>query len=115
MPIYEYQCERCGARREIIVRAGAEPRPRCADCRRRMRRLISPTAFILKGSGWYVTDYPSRERAKALESEKAPAASKEAPAGKKDAAGTEAAPAGKPASAPVASEKRTRPSKRGRT
>ena len=35
-----------------------------------MKRLLSPAPFILKGEGWYVTDYPSESRKKALESEK---------------------------------------------
>lgn len=47
-----------------------------------MRRLISPAPFILKGEGWYVTDYPSASRKKALESEKG-GSDKSAPAGTK--------------------------------
>lgn len=75
MPIYEYQCDTCGAQREIILRHGEVARPTCTACRKRMRRVISKTAFILKGSGWYVTDYPSDARKKGLEGEKpAPAA-----------------------------------------
>jgi len=74
MPIYEYQCDSCGAQRELFVQSGATPRPACTACRKRMRRVISQTAFILKGSGWYVTDYPSDARKKGIEGEKAPAA-----------------------------------------
>lgn len=74
MPIYEYQCDACGSRRELILKPGEEARPTCTECRKRMRRVISPTAFILKGSGWYVTDYPSESRRKGMEGEKPPVA-----------------------------------------
>ena len=75
MPIYEYQCDSCGTQRELILKHGEVARPTCAACRKRMRRVISKTAFILKGSGWYVTDYPSDARKKGIEGEKpAPAA-----------------------------------------
>jgi putative FmdB family regulatory protein len=74
MPIYEYQCDSCGAQRELFVKSADAPRPSCPTCRKRMRRVISQTAFILKGSGWYVTDYPSEARKRGIEGEKAPAA-----------------------------------------
>jgi hypothetical protein len=80
-----------------------------------MRRVISPTSFILKGSGWYVTDYPSDARKKGLEREKtpAPAAEKtaEKPAAKKDEK-TPAAKTEKPAAAAVSGERK--PSKGGK-
>ena len=99
MPIYEYQCDTCGAQRELLLKHGEVARPTCTACRKRMRRVISKTAFILKGSGWYVTDYPSDARKKGMEGEK-PAAKTEAPAAKKEAAPAEkkpAAPTGAPA------------------
>jgi len=95
MPIYEYQCDTCGAQRELILKHGEIARPTCTACRKRMRRVISKTAFILKGSGWYVTDYPSDARKKGLEGEKpAPAAAadgvkKESAAGEKKPAAAE--------------------------
>jgi putative FmdB family regulatory protein len=84
MPIYEYQCDSCGSQRELFVRSADVAAPMCAVCRKRMRRVISPTSFILKGSGWYVTDYPSDARKKGLEREKAPAPVAEAAGGKKE-------------------------------
>lgn len=96
MPIYEYRCGACGAEREMIVRPGQQPRPACPSCRKRMKRVISPTAFILKGEGWYVTDYPSQARKRGLEAEKAPP---------KEKAGGEAAA---PKAAPPAKEHGTR-------
>jgi len=57
MPVYEYRCEHCGDFEEK-QRISAPPLTRCPKCRRKVRRLISNTSFQLKGSGWYVTDYP---------------------------------------------------------
>ncbi len=92
MPIYEYQCDSCGSQRELILKHGEVARPTCSSCRKRMRRVISKTAFILKGSGWYVTDYPSDARKKGMEGENtAPAA--EAAGEKKGAVGGEKKPA----------------------
>jgi predicted nucleic acid-binding Zn ribbon protein len=42
----------------------------CEKCGGHVRRLISQTSFVLKGSGWYVTDYPSESRKKAMSQEK---------------------------------------------
>lgn len=86
MPIYEYQCASCGARKELILKPGAEAKPACPACRKKMRRMISPTAFILKGSGWYVTDYPTRDRKQGLDADKGPSETKkETPAPEKPA------------------------------
>ena len=63
MPIYEYECPKCG-RFEVIQKVSDEPcdaKPGCSepDCPRSARRLVSAAAFHLKGSGWYKTDYAS--------------------------------------------------------
>ena len=76
MPTYEYECNKCHRVFEIRQRISDPPLETCEACGGDVRRLISPTPFILKGGGWYVTDYPSEARKKALESEK-PAASAE--------------------------------------
>lgn len=91
MPIYEYQCDSCGFQRELILKPGETARPVCPSCRKRMRRVISKTAFILKGAGWYVTDYPSDARKKGMEGEKAPPAAEPA-APKKEPAAAEKKP-----------------------
>ena len=88
MPIYEYQCDSCGSQRELILKHGEVSRPNCPACRKRMRRVISKTAFILKGSGWYVTDYPSDARKKGLQGEK-PSAAAVVAGGKKEAVATD--------------------------
>jgi putative FmdB family regulatory protein len=56
MPIYEYECVRCGEF-EVNQRITEEPLKRCPKCRSKVRKLISNTSFQLKGGGWYVTDY----------------------------------------------------------
>jgi putative FmdB family regulatory protein len=56
MPIYEYECGKCGVF-ETSQRISEAPLTKCPTCRRKVRRLISSTSFQLKGSGWYVTDY----------------------------------------------------------
>ncbi len=58
MPIYEYGCKNCGHEWEDIQRITDDPQTVCPSCGEpRAQRLISQTSFILKGSGWYVTDY----------------------------------------------------------
>jgi len=56
MPIYEYECGKCGVF-ETSQRISDTALTKCPTCRRKVRRLISSTSFQLKGSGWYVTDY----------------------------------------------------------
>ena len=56
MPIYEYECRKCGVF-EHSQRIKDPALTKCPTCRRKVRRLISNTSFQLKGSGWYVTDY----------------------------------------------------------
>jgi putative FmdB family regulatory protein len=67
MPIYEYECEHCGKQCEVIQKITDEPLSICPECSGHMHKLISHTSFILKGTGWYVTDYASPERKKAIE------------------------------------------------
>ena len=70
MPTYEYQCTSCGREFEVRQRISEPALTRCEQCGGVVKRLLSPAPFILKGGGWYVTDYPSESRKKALESEK---------------------------------------------
>lgn len=70
MPTYEYECARCGRRFEIRQRISEPPLERCLHCRGSVRRVLAPTAFILKGAGFYVNDYPSESRKKGLSEEK---------------------------------------------
>jgi len=69
MPIYEYECEDCGHHCEVIQKFNDVPLSACPACSGTMHKLVSQTSFILKGSGWYATDYASPERKKARESD----------------------------------------------
>jgi putative FmdB family regulatory protein len=73
VPTYEYECGKCRRVFEIRQRISDPPLETCEVCGGAVRRLLSPAPFILKGGGWYVTDYPSQARKKALESEKSAA------------------------------------------
>jgi len=74
MPIYEYSCQRCGDF-EVTQKIKDKPLRRCPTCKGKVKKLISNTSFQLKGTGWYVTDYPRKEKApKEEKKEKAPAA-----------------------------------------
>lgn len=72
MPTYDYQCDDCTRTYEVSQRISAEPLTACQYCGGHIRRLLSATPFILKGGGWYVTDYPSESRKKAMAAEKKP-------------------------------------------
>ena len=56
MPIYEYQCQKCGTF-ETTQKITDKPLAKCPTCRGKVRKLISNTSFQLKGTGWYITDY----------------------------------------------------------
>jgi len=58
MPIYEYQCQKCGCRFEVRQDFDDEPITQCQNngCDGLVRRVFSPPAIIFKGSGFYVTD-----------------------------------------------------------
>jgi putative FmdB family regulatory protein len=82
MPTYEYECLKCRRVFEIRQRISEPALTACDVCGGEVRRLLSPAPFILKGGGWYVTDYPSESRKKALESEKSSDKPAEKPADK---------------------------------
>ena len=57
MPLYEYRCEKCGARIEKIQKFSDSPLTTCEKCGGELTRLLSAPAIQFKGTGWYVTDY----------------------------------------------------------
>ena len=57
MPIYEYHCDDCGQEFEVMQKITEEPLGTCKVCGGRVHRLISRNGFVLKGKGWYATDY----------------------------------------------------------
>ncbi len=62
MPIYEYECEKCGNRVEHWQKMSDPPLSTCDSCGGGMHKVISQTTFHLKGSGWYVTDYANKKQ-----------------------------------------------------
>jgi putative FmdB family regulatory protein len=61
MPIYEYQCQKCGAHVEALQKMGDKPLTKCRKCGGKLEKQWSNTSFQLKGSGWYVTDYAGKK------------------------------------------------------
>ena len=59
MPLYEYQCQACGERVEVIQRLSDPPYAHCPKCSGDMKKLVSAPAIQFKGSGFYKTDYSS--------------------------------------------------------
>src|SRR5687768_10855539 len=59
MPIYEYQCNQCRERHEVIQRFSDAPMSHCPSCGGDMKKLPSSPAIQFKGSGFYKTDYAS--------------------------------------------------------
>jgi putative FmdB family regulatory protein len=62
VPIYEYQCSKCGEIFEAFQRINDKPLKQCKFCQGKVERLISQTSFQLKGSGWYLTDYARKSQ-----------------------------------------------------
>ena len=88
MPLYEYECDACGHRFEIIQKFSDPPVETCPSCGGKVRKLQSAPAFQFKGSGWYVTDYAKTgTNAETKASKEGRQADKDA-AGKADSAAT---------------------------
>ena len=69
MPTYEYECPKCPRVFEVRQRITEPALETCDRCGGPIHRLLSAAPFILKGEGWYVTDYPSDARKKATSAE----------------------------------------------
>ena len=70
MPIYEYECKKCGQIKEVFQKFSDKPLTKCKKCSGKLHKLISHSSFHLKGTGWYVTDYASGSRSKGTTSDK---------------------------------------------
>ena len=62
MPLYEYECQKCGRRTEKIENVSGPHLKKCPHCGGKVEALISAPAIQFKGSGWYVTDYAGKSR-----------------------------------------------------
>ena len=106
VPTYDYHCDQCQRTYEVWQRISAAPLTTCQYCGGQIRRLLSAAPFILKGGGWYVTDYPSESRKKAMDAEKKssePAASAKATDTAKTTDGGSSAPSSAATPAPKSS------------
>jgi putative FmdB family regulatory protein len=70
MPIYEYECTKCGNIEEALQKFSDKPLSRCSHCKGKLTKLVSQSTFHLKGSGWYVTDYAKKPKDSAKTSKK---------------------------------------------
>ena len=71
MPVYEYECLKCGARFEEIRQFSDPPLKKHNGCGGKVRKLLSAPSFQFKGTGWYITDYARKgsDRAEGRKSE----------------------------------------------
>jgi putative FmdB family regulatory protein len=60
MPIHEYKCRKCEAVVERIEGIHDKPMKKCHSCGGKVDQMISSSAFVLKGTGWYATDYGTK-------------------------------------------------------
>ena len=109
MPIYEYECLKCGDTFEVMHSISADPLKKHGEngCKGKVQRLVSASGFILKGEGWYTSDYPSEARKKGWEEEsKGAKTASEAP---KAESTPDSTPSNKAEPAPKAPEKPAKP------
>jgi putative FmdB family regulatory protein len=67
MPIYEYECSKCGKTIEVIQKFSDKPLKKHEGCGGSLTKLISASGFQFKGTGWYVTDYARKGRSETSE------------------------------------------------
>ncbi|ADJ27364.1 FmdB family zinc ribbon protein [Nitrosococcus watsonii] len=88
MPIYEYRCQACGHKMELLQKITEEPLLRCPSCgKEQLRKLVSAAGFRFKGGGWYETDFKSgnkRNLAASSDDSKESSNKKEGPSQGKD-------------------------------
>jgi len=70
MPLYEYECTKCGHRFEKIQKFSDKLIRTCPECGGRVEQVLTAPAVQFKGSGWYVTDYASKSGGAAAEGSK---------------------------------------------
>jgi len=102
MPLYEYRCDACGARFELIRKFSDPPLDVCPKCGKGpIEKLVSSPAFQFKGSGFYITDYARKsESSSAGESGsagKGEASDKSEKSDKKESTSTDSGKESKPA------------------
>jgi putative FmdB family regulatory protein len=61
MPLYEYECDACHHRFEVIQKFSDPPVTTCPKCGGPVHKLVASPAFQFKGTGWYITDYAKKK------------------------------------------------------
>ncbi|MBT8122339.1 MAG: zinc ribbon domain-containing protein [Gammaproteobacteria bacterium] len=93
MPIYEYQCEACGHVFETLQRLSEDPLKECPECGKpALKKLVSASAFRLKGGGWYETDFKTGSKKNVAGGDKKPAAASESKGKSKGKSGSTTTP-----------------------
>ena len=77
MPLYEYECRKCGHRFEKIQKFSDPPPKSCPNCNGKVRKLPSAPAIQFKGTGWYITDYARKSSQGTAEKEDKASADRE--------------------------------------
>lgn len=103
MPIYEYQCDSCGANFDALQKLSDAPLNECRQCgAANVRKLLSAPAFRLKGGGWYETDFKSKNQRNIAKSDSAKSDAAKSDSGGGSKSGSSASTSDK--SAPAASK-----------
>ena len=95
MPLYEYECDDCGRRFELIRKFSDPPVTTCPTCDGSVQKLVSSPAIQFKGTGWYITDYARKPSGGQAAAEKAAGDSKDAGKGKSSSEGEKSSSEGK--------------------
>lgn len=98
MPLYEYECPKCG-RFEALQKLSDSPLRTHATCGSRVHKVMSAGAFAFKGSGFYLTDYNGRNSAAITGKGEKPEKKAECAAASPKSEACASCPAGKPAAA----------------
>jgi len=98
VPIYEYECQQCHHRVELIQKLSDAPLAECPKCKGAVKKVIAAPALQFKGSGWYITDYSAKGKDKTKDK------TDDAPADKKVA---DSKPSTTPAATTSATEKKS--------
>jgi putative FmdB family regulatory protein len=102
MPLYEYECDACGHRFEVIQKFSDAPIDKCPVCGSTVHKVQSAPAFHLKGTGWYATDYAKSgsagEAKSGKDGKKSESASGSAETGSSDKASSDTSSTAAPAS-----------------
>jgi putative FmdB family regulatory protein len=105
MPLYEYECDACGQRFEVIRKFSESELDACTLCGKGpVRRLLSSPAIQFKGSGWYITDYSSKGKSGGESAAESKSDSKKTDAGSTDASSAKSASSSTTPSAKSSSE-----------